>query len=166
MDVLDLSKYGEIILVDEEPNIDVEGYAIWAALPVPTKIQWELNPNHKIVTYQFDGVSTPEKNPPQEDIDRMLRWIESKGLTPVKVGKDLSIKGCIHLMSKSVLFVGSDSGMSHIAHSVGVPVYLMEYKLGVATCHRGKQYVLCKGVDSFIGQAENYLTFINSVVIK
>src|SRR5262249_11725273 len=44
------------------------------------------------------------------------------------------------ILSQSELFVGIDSGMSHVAHSVGVPVFLKAYA-ELPLCHPNKAYV-------------------------
>jgi hypothetical protein len=154
----------EIILVDDEPNTELDGYAVWAAPMIPAKHQWSLGPRDNKITVQFDGASTPElKNPPPGDIVTINLWAQRHGFAVVIAGKDLGLEKSIWAMRTSVLFVGICSGMSHVAHSVSVPTYILEYDLPVVTCHRHRNYVLCKGAGHFISQAENYLTFLRFI---
>jgi len=43
-----------------------------------------------------------------------------------------------------------DSGMSHIAHSVGVPMIIVQNKLEFSRYHAGKKYSLTTDLDSMI----------------
>jgi Glycosyltransferase family 9 (heptosyltransferase) len=146
-----------IHLVDEEPNTNLDGYAVWAALPLPTYVRWY--PFGRTIAIQIDGVSTPElKNPPPQDVAAITAWAATNNEL-VHVGKHLGLRESIEAIARATFFVGCDSGMSHVAHSVGTPVYLLEYQLPVVTCHRHRAYVKCENVERFIAQAENYLTF-------
>lgn len=155
---------GCVIPVDWEPNTELDGYAVWAAPVIPTTVQWAQNEWNRQITVQFDGKSTPElKNAPPADVLRILDWAERHDLKVVTVGKNLGLEKSIWAMKQSVLFVGVDSGMSHVAHSVGVPTYILEYDLPVVTCHRHRNYVLCRGSEHFTAQAENYLTYLRFI---
>jgi Glycosyltransferase family 9 (heptosyltransferase) len=159
LSVLDRTYFREdIYLVDEEPNTDLGGYAVWAALPLPTHTRW--CPYGRTICIQVDGVSTPElKNPPPQHVAAITAWAATNTYELVHVGKCLGLRESIKALARATFFVGCDSGMSHVAHSVGTPVYLLEYQLPVVTCHRHRAYVKCENVERFIAQAENYLTF-------
>jgi hypothetical protein len=108
---------------------------------VPTKVRWAPN-NSRIISYQLE---TPTKHRP----DRFCHPRLIKGLSDqlpdyefVKLGKEhqRNLSEIIEILAQSELFVGIDSGMSHVAHSVGVPVFLKYYpELGL--CHPNKEYV-------------------------
>jgi hypothetical protein len=148
----------EVVLVDHEPNTELDGYAVWAALPLPTIRRW--CPMGRTICVQFDGKSTPElKNPPPGDIAAINQWARTHGLEVVVVGKELGLVASVAALARCLFFVGCDSGMSHVAASVGTPSYILEYQLPVVTCHRHRAYVKCENVDRFIAQAANYLTF-------
>ena len=53
------------------------------------------------------------------------------GLETTTLGKHLSERECVYIAADNALFVGVDSGMSHLCHSVGVPIsfWSMAYPL-------------------------------------
>ena len=122
---------------------------LWRTLYLqPTKRRW-LGPTvrHQ-VTYQFDGRTMPEKNPPQADIPRILDAIPG---IPVKVGLPLSIAESVEMLAQSDFFVGCASGLALMAWSVGVPVYYLEYGMPVDRFITGGQkYTKCVGTDAFV----------------
>ncbi len=145
------------MLTNGQPTQELDGFDVWSCPVVPTKLRWEFDPQSRLVVYQFDGASSPDKNPSVADSDRILRHLRGQGYMTFVLGKHLSVAECVRACSRAAMFVGCCSGMSHLAHSVGVPVYLLEYGLPVITCHRQKQFVICKGADHFIGESQNYL---------
>lgn len=144
-------------------NTDLSGFNVWAAEYMPTWFRWRDTQLRPYVCAHFSGISSAEdKNPPLEDQRRIEAWCKSKGFGLFVIGKsELSV--ITDFLSHCVLFVGCDSGMSHIAHSVGCPTYLLQYRLPVVTCHRNKNYVLCNGVGHFEQQADNWLSYLRFV---
>ncbi len=156
-DLLDDSDCGPRF-IDAEPTHHFDGYHIWACPVVPTKTRWRNDPRSRAVVYQFDGESAAEsKNPPDTEREKLLAWLRNVGFETVQLGKHLSLAECVEEAANAALFVGVDSGMSHVAHSVGVPVYLYEHKLPIITCHRQKQFVIVRSADDFIAQVWPYL---------
>ncbi len=152
------------IMTAAEPTHELDGYDVWHCPAVATRLTWSFNPSGMgVVAYQFDGESSPDKNPSKRDEERILGHLREAGYEPIKLGKHLSVQQCVDLCTVSALFVGSCSGMSHLAHSVGVPVYLLEYGLPVITCHRQKQFVICKGAEHFIAEVRGYLQLIKNL---
>lgn len=145
--LIDGPERSSVVLVDEPGTHEPDGFDVWASPAWPTKPRWSLLGNHQ-VCYQFDGVSSAEsKNPSPQDLDRILEAIGTDG---IRLGNHQTLTDIVALLSKSSLFVGVDSGMSHIAHSVGVPVLIVEYGLPVITCHRGKHFKLARGTDELL----------------
>ena len=138
----------QVTLVDDHGKHEPSGYAVWATPFWPTKITWDPLAKHETICHQFDGDSNASgKNPPDEDLPRILGSLKG---TPVKLGKHLSLAQCVEELSKAKYFVGCDSGMSHLAHSVGVPIIMVEYSQAVVTTHRRKHYTVAKGTDALI----------------
>jgi len=148
------------MITSEKATHALDGADVWQCPLVRTRVQWEFNPHSNIVVYQVDGESAPDKNPSAEDTAHMLTALRGSGFSVMQLGKHLSVNECVSLCAKAVLFVGCCSGMSHLAHSVGVPVYLLEYGLPVITCHRQKQFVICKGVAHFLAESKGYRNVI------
>ncbi len=150
--------------IDEEPAIDLKGEDVWASPIYPTKVKWERNPITPYVAYQFDGHSSADlKNPIPDEKHIVFHHLRERGYAYKVVGGHMSLYQCVCTLAHAALFVGCDSGMSHVAHSVGVPVYLLQYHLPVETCHRGKQYVLCNNAEHFINQARPYLDMLRHI---
>ena len=108
---------------------------------VPTKVRWAQHETG-VISYQLE-TSTSHRpgrfcNPWLiEDLSDRLPGYEF-----IEVGKQhqSTLSEIIQILSRSTLFVGIDSGMSHVAHSVGVPVFLKQYP-ELELCHPNKEYV-------------------------
>jgi Glycosyltransferase family 9 (heptosyltransferase) len=108
---------------------------------VPTKVKW-VQHDSGVISYQLE-TSTSHRpgrfcNPWLiEDLSDQLPGYEF-----IEVGKQRqsTLSEIIEILSQSTLFVGIDSGMSHVAHSVGVPVFLKRYP-ELELCHPNKEYV-------------------------
>ncbi len=144
-----------------------DGFDIWAGPYFPTKRQWSLDRrayNFQFICVHFDGISSAaEKNPSPNEIRTIVTWARHNGLEAITLGPSQPLDEVVGLLANCALFVGCDSGFSHIAHSVGTPTYLLEYKLPVVTCHRHKSYVLCKGAGHFMQQADNWLHYLRTL---
>jgi hypothetical protein len=84
---------------------------------------------YKKITYTRDANWMPDQklNPEWNtlwDSIKTLQWIEVNKNT----GGNLQ---CQKLIAESDLFIGVDNGVSHMAKSVGIPMILLEYKLGL-----------------------------------
>ncbi len=163
-DALGMEKDGALdctpLLTDQPPTVGISILDVWSCPVVPTRRRWELPRTERTAVYQFDGVWSPEKNPSPEEQAVVLAHLRNAGYTPIRLGKHLSVAQCVDACATALLFVGCCSGMSHLAHSVGTPVYLLEYGYPVTTCHRLKQFVLCKGAAHFARESTAYIDFI------
>jgi hypothetical protein len=149
-----------VALYQGDGDTPLNGFDVWASPPWPTLLRWSPQAPASIV-YQFDGDSSAaDKNPPPADQQAILSWASSQGLAAVKLGKNLTVAECVRACSGAALFVGCCSGMSHLAHSVGTPVYLLEYGLPVVTCHRQKQFVISRSADQFIADAARFISML------
>jgi len=114
---------------------------------VPTKVKWARN-DSRIISYQID---TSTQHRPDRFCDPWLIEDLSDQLPDyqfIELRKEhqSNMSELIEILSQSELFVGIDSGMSHVAHSVGVPVFLKYYaELGL--CHPNKEYVAFRDGD-------------------
>jgi hypothetical protein len=110
-------------------------------LYVPTKVRWTRN-DRRLISYQLE---TSTRHRPDrfcepgliEDLSDQLPDYEF-----IELGKtqQRTLHEIIAILSQSEFFVGIDSGMSHVAHSVGVPVFLKAYA-ELPLCHPNKAYV-------------------------
>lgn len=151
-----------VVLVNEPPNAELDTFDVWAIPYLPTRQVWAFDPTLRTAAVQFDGISNAAgKNPPTSDVLKIMRYLDAAGFKVTPLGAHLSLRTCVHTLATSALFVGCDSGMAHVAHSVGVPTYMLEYSQPVVTCHRQKQYVLCRGgASEFEMHVERYLDLL------
>ncbi len=137
--------------VNAPGDTPLDGFDLWANPFFPVSDPWYWRGNHQYVVYHFDGVSSPEKNPPIDDQARILQAIEQQcGLPCIPLVGYYSLVQAAGLLCSAAFFVGCDSGFSHLAHCTRTPIFLLQYGLPVVTCHRGKEYVLCEGAGDFI----------------
>jgi len=135
-----------VTIVDEPGTQEPDGFDVWAAPSWPTNKRWDASRVINTVTYQFDGISSAEsKNPPLADQVRMLHEAQLRKVLSARLGSHMTLTECVAALARSRLFLGCDSGMSHLAHAVGVPTIVVEYALPVITCHRNKHFILAKG---------------------
>ncbi len=146
--------------VDAKGDTTLDGFDVWACDPWPTWKRWDWTARSPYAVYQFDGLSTPElKNPPLSDIPKLTHTVLASGHEIRAMGKNVGVARSVELAAGAAFFVGVDSGMSHLCHSVGVPIFLLQYQLGVVTCHRGKAYRLCEGADDFTDKLSRWLHY-------
>lgn len=147
--LIDAPPSAKIKIVEDKPHNYIGGDC-WNRMYYSTKVRW-LNHHRKTVAYQFDGRSSgDQKNPPQEHIDMFLSWAKESGITAVRVGLPASIRECIDIMCSADAFVGACSGMSHLAISVGIPTYVVEYQQCVAEWYGPNKITVCQELDGFI----------------
>lgn len=149
---------------DEPGTADLDGFNVWATEYLPTKRRWYRSGVEPVVCTHFEGISAAaDKNPPPADRQEIEAWAAARGLKTCALTGGMTLSEVIWRLATCTLFVGCDSGMSHIAHSVGCPTYLLEYRLPVVTCHRHKAYIRCDGAGHFTQQAANWLGYLQSL---
>ncbi len=149
----------------DDPTETLSGFDVWACPFFPTWVQWDQRQAHTQVCYQFDGRSSADaKNPTPREHDLLVRALQQSGFEAVRLGDHLSVAKCVDIAANSAFFVGVTSGMACLCHSVGVPMFLLEYQLPVVTTHRGKSYIHCQGTEDFLRHKMptwiDYLRFI------
>ncbi len=148
-----------VVLVDEPGQQEPDGFDVWTGPAWPTHKRWNAR-CHKTgyICYQFDGISSAEcKNPPEQDLDNILRDIYRSRLSGHMLGMGSTLENVVEHLSVASVFVGVDSGMSHLAHSVGCPVIIVEYGLPVITCHRCKHFLHVRGTDELLAAFKEFV---------
>lgn len=148
----------------EPASTRLEGWYVWHA-PVSKilpHLRWMPSTAMQkpgIVTYQLDSVCMPEHaGMPQDEIHALLEFlVKTWKLTVVKLDKSRSLRECAEYLQRSVMFIGADSGMSHLAHTVGTPTYLYERRHPLRWCHKPKQYVPFRTLAEFNELSHYYL---------
>jgi hypothetical protein len=129
------------------PNWNIDYY--------PTKIKWQ-SAKYRQICYQFDGKSSNRaKNPSNDELNKILNAFP--GYKLIQLGNHLTLKQCIEIAARSDCFMGCCSGMSHLCHSVGVPMFLFQYQMKIEKWHKNKKYILCEGTKDGIQKVKEYL---------
>lgn len=113
------------------------------------------------ICYQFDGRSSAHaKNPTKSELDFIFYTMKSTGADLIKLGNHLSLAECVEIMATSDLFLGVDSGMSHVCHSVGIPTYILRSRLSdgfIKYYHGDNKYTLCAADETLPPLINNIL---------
>lgn len=103
---------------------------LWTCPRMPTRTKWDGG-SAGTICYQYDGRSIAEmKNPPTADLGRLQQWPNMH-----RVGLPLTMEESLAKLAACKLFIGVCSGMSHVAHAVGCPMILIEYKSPILRWH-------------------------------
>jgi hypothetical protein len=128
---------------------------------VPTRMRWRgwEDGLHRRLAYQLDGRwSASDKNPPPEDLPRLLGW--AGGFELVRLGEPLSVQECVAAAAASDLYFGVDSGMLQLCYAVGVPVFLIGYGMShqvLFAWHGNRHAVHCTDTADFLSKARLFL---------
>jgi hypothetical protein len=95
------------------------------------------------------------KNPPDLDLPRLMNFVP--GYNFIRLGRPFTISENIAHLVRCRLFYGVCSGISFIAHSVGVPTYLVRYGNDLRPWHHNKTYVPCDGTEDLIARVRSHL---------
>jgi hypothetical protein len=154
-EIIELLNVGDRVIISDSKADKNLPLTIWAGSYLGSRYQWKYGPYRRI-SYQLDGISVADrKNPPNKDLNRLTNFIGEYEF--VRLGRPLSITKSAKIISKSDLFFGVCSGMSHVCHSVGTPCFLIQYKNSVQRWHANKRYILCNGTNDFIARARSFL---------
>jgi hypothetical protein len=113
---------------------------------------WKEN-NSKRIFIQLDGAhsNANNKNCSNDDILRFYHCFREYEI--IDVNKINDINKCVELMSKSRLFIGIESGWSHIAHSSGIPCIILknnQVNKKFVNYHIGNNFTLYKNINDLI----------------
>ncbi len=150
---------GSIELVDDPGNFVTEQPKIWQNPRVPLKphLRWDGGSSGRIAL-QLDGRSGgPHKNPPAHDLLRFLALPNT-----VHLGLPMTLEESIAVMRTCRFMISVCSGMSHVAHAVGIPLILVEYIQPVAMWHPDRDgpngWTFAKGTQQAIAAAHVLMT--------
>ena len=141
---------GRVALVDADATRSVDhllGEQLWNQEYFPTHLRWPGRRFYGRICYQIDGRTRPAlTNPPSADVELLQGgWLPS-GVELVCLGLPRSVTESVHLLATCDAFLGVDSGISHVAASVGVPMFLLQYHWPLAQAHTKQRYVTCLGM--------------------
>jgi hypothetical protein len=153
--VISLLGVGDRVKPVNFPGDTFLSHLVWTTPYLSTVKRW-VPQKSKRVCYQLEGISNAHrKQPPQQDLERLVSFLP--GYEFVRVGKPKSLLESVDLMHNCELFFGICSGFSHVAHSLGIPTFLVQYEMSIGSWHFGKKYTHCIGTDDLIRQVKGYL---------
>jgi hypothetical protein len=134
------------------------------ALPyVPTRSRWKAAKRRQIV-YQLVPREDGRTSCQAGEIEFFMKRLELEGITAIPLGLPKSVEQIVEDASESSFFVGIDSGMSHLCHSVGIPSILIRNRLPLGylqVTHAGKTFDEYSTLPDFVVQIDTYIrTFI------
>ena len=138
-----------VFMLDEPANDTIPDD--WNYPIIPTRMRWWPRPLTKVVCYQLNGRTHPHKtDPPPDDLSKLLGLWLPDGWSLMPLGLPLTIEEDVFRLANAACFLGVDSGISHIAYSVGCPVFLLEYQEPLEGAHKQKPFIRCRGADDAI----------------
>jgi Glycosyltransferase family 9 (heptosyltransferase) len=146
-------------LTREPADTPPPSWHTWAAPPMRTAVRWDAHEARlrRTVCYQFDSVSNKATAAmTQAEESQVMQQITSWGLEPIRLGSHISLKQAVDSLSECQLFIGVDSGFSHLAHCVGTPVYLYERGIPTYQCHSLCQYVSFRNPQDLDHMTKHY----------
>ena len=152
--VISLLGAGKITTTDRPGRATLDR-AIWTVPYLNAVKRWAPQQTKKIC-YQLDGISNANmKQPPNKDLKRLMTFLPDYKF--IRIGKPRSLLESVDVMLGCDLFFGICSGFSHVAHSIGIPTFLVQYKMPITPWHGHKQYTLCVGTDDLIRRVNDFL---------
>jgi hypothetical protein len=145
--VLDLEE-GLVMVVDSAPNSPRKVTVDRFPHPyIPTKTRWAGGEAGRACCQLLNG-QTPGYVANKRDMkpleawhrEEIEAWLDAEFDEVVRLGKDRTIAECVEVAARSELFIGMDSGMSHLCHSVGVPVLIKDWS-GLDRHHPKKEFL-------------------------
>ena len=147
-EVLELLDYDVTISFHNDKHASIEMDRI-----VPycrTKVTWSLNKVTSYrVAYQLDGDDIRKWY--RGHVDGM-RYFKNNVLNSIALSKELNLSEVVEILSTSFMFIGADSGMSHVAHSVGIPMFILGDRIShniTKKWHPNNKYELIGSLQEF-----------------
>jgi len=151
------------ILVRAEGQEKVDAWMNWVypAIPVDSHLRWNFYDIGKTVCYQFDGISSAADKNPDKVLEFQIRmFFKEQGFRTIRLGGHLTLIEATRHLSQCSLFVGCDSGFSHMAHSVGCPTLIYRGNLPFDHVHRFKQYQSFRGMAELEDRVRHWLELL------
>lgn len=160
-EIVPLFDIGKLVIVDDVSGADVVDLwykeCLCRYLPVRSDLRWRFGLYNRI-SYQIYGHGNQHLKAPRGDAVLLQNIPGEK----VLLGGDVSvsIEENVRRASRTDVFVGIDSGFAHVMHSVGLPVFLVQYGFSVNKWHRDNPYILCNGMSDAVGKVLGYYSSV------
>jgi hypothetical protein len=123
--IIDLMPGGDVQLTDAGATVDAY-YPLKFAYPYLTvKTPWCVNHSRR-VALQLSTGGDHRKNTPLADQIGLKDALERRFYIIDEPGKPSDITQIAKMLAEAEFFIGIESGITHVAHSVGVPTMLLQ----------------------------------------
>lgn len=165
LNLLDLEDVDAEIEICAATN-DLHASPVWSLPPLgyceafdteylPTKLRWN-DEKSRIICYQFDPGSKPmSKSCDLNSISILFQELEyTRRYRLVDLGHRCPLQAAVHLLSIAEAFIGVESGLAHVAYSVGTPAFVLtnwappHWALGC--CHKNKPVVTYRNAHALL----------------
>ena len=158
--ILPLLRHSKLVQLVRLPATVLERpkkFVLWKYPLIPTKKAWNLNSSRKIC-YQFDASKKRARFFSKKIERKILLHAEKLGYKLVRLGKNITLEKCVDEVSTSELFLGVDSGMLHLAASVGTPTILCENNRKIKSSYNqaNKSFILTRDHVEMRTAIDNY----------
>lgn len=135
LDLFDVKGMVELVIPDEPPKSLPFNYGKYVRVPMFDPFLDEAPVEYRLIKtpwksgrymrmcYQFYGTSCWRRQNFRRG-DALQLYNSFPNLEKVKLGLPLTLRQSVEVMLKSDFFVGIDSGMTHLARSVGIPTFV------------------------------------------
>lgn len=128
MNAFDTNK--RVKYVNLEPNINISLVQQVTEPYYPTKFKWSKPTTDKIkIACQFVSPSKTyqEKRLSNKQITNILKWANQNQYEVIEIGLPQTVLESTEILSQCHFFLGICSGMSHLAHAVGIPCFIKDF---------------------------------------
>jgi hypothetical protein len=130
------------------------------ALPyTPTVLRWHRVSKRQVV-YQLNSSGNTKTSSSPIEIATFVESLLSLQVEAIPIGLPQTLEEIIQVVSTSGFFVGIDSGMSHLCHSVGIPSVLLRNGLPLGylqVTHYGKAFHEFANMDAFLISLKDFV---------
>ncbi len=153
---------GSFVFTHSEGTTITDQSKIWGPphgdprLPLKAQHRWDGGSSGRIAL-QLDGRSgAVAKNPPAADLARFHALPKT-----VAMGLPMTLEESIAVMRTCRFMIGVCSGMSHVAHAVGIPLIIVQYHQPVSSWHplptSSTPWRFATGTDQALAFAQDWL---------
>lgn len=140
---------GQIEISYLHPNCLVTDEMVFTMPFLPCRYRWKPAAS-KMVCYQLAGIhNAKDKNVSEHEQKHFCKELRNAGFIPQALGLPLTLEKSAQLLSEALCFIGVDSGLMHVAYSVGTPPIMVRNNMSdaqIARCHSNRNFGLCRDI--------------------
>ncbi|NIJ52328.1 glycosyltransferase family 9 protein [Dyadobacter arcticus] len=149
-----------------QPKFIVPWRTMFARPYLPTRVTWRQQQCRKRIVYHLSPSTFGPTSCQPGEAELLVEKLTYLKFEAIRLGDHMSLEENIKIAASSDFFIGIDSGVSHLCHSVGIPIVLIRNRLTsnyLKVTHAKKAYVEVESIPCFLnnfhkilGQIETY----------